>query len=185
MVAFLDLDQELLAPRYRAAEEALGAAGAGRPPAWGGAPAGGRLLLQTRQPRHEVVQAALMADPARVSGAEAERRRELGYPPATAMAVVSGPSAERWMEGFGGPSGVEVLGPSDGQWLLRAPDHEALCDRHGHRRPAPRARPARGRPPPPLTPLRSGGGGGGDPLPSRSCRAFPSPVTEKRDKNGR
>ena len=92
-----------------------------------------------------------MADPARVSAAEAERRRELGYPPATAMAVVSGPSAERWMEGFGRPPGVDVLGPSDGKWLLRAPDHEALCTAMATvARPA-GARPPRGRSPPPLT----------------------------------
>ena len=126
VVAFLDLDQELLAPRYRAAEEALGLlVRAAR--LVGGRTGGGRLLLQTRQPRHEVVQAAVMADPARVATAEADRRRELAYPPATAMAVVSGPSAPAWLEAFGTPSGVEVLGPADGRWLLRAPDHDTLC----------------------------------------------------------
>jgi primosomal protein N' (replication factor Y) (superfamily II helicase) len=126
VVAFLDLDQELLAPRYRAAEEAFGLlVRAAR--LVGGRSGGGRLLLQTRQPRHEVVQAAVMADPSRVALVEADRRRELAYPPATAMAVVSGPSAPAWVEGLGHPAGVEVLGPADGRWLLRAPDHATLC----------------------------------------------------------
>lgn len=126
VVAFLDLDQELLAPRYRAAEEAFGLlVRAAR--LVGGRAGGGRLLLQTRQPRHEVVQAAVMADPARVATAEADRRRELAYPPATAMAVVSGPSAPAWVDAFGHPTGLEVLGPADGRWLLRAPDHATLC----------------------------------------------------------
>jgi len=127
VVAFLDLDQELLAPRYRAAEEALAliAAAARRV---GGRAGGGRVLVQTRLPRHEVVQAALLADPGRVSEAEAERRRVLGFPPARALAVVSGAAAPVWIDRFRPPLGVEVLGPADGRWIVRAADHAALCD---------------------------------------------------------
>jgi primosomal protein N' (replication factor Y) (superfamily II helicase) len=29
--------------------------------------------------------------------------------------------------GLGRPAGIDVLGPSDGRWLLRAPNHAALC----------------------------------------------------------
>jgi primosomal protein N' (replication factor Y) len=28
----------------------------------------------------------------------------------------------------GRPGGVEILGPSDGRWLVRADDHATLCD---------------------------------------------------------
>lgn len=132
-VVFLDFDQELLAARYRASEQALAllaraatVVGAGRPGS--GGRAGGLLLLQTRIPDHEVVQAALHADPTRVQRAEADRRRLLGYPPAAALAVISGPSAAAYIEALGAPLGVEVLGPADGSWLVRAPDHRALCD---------------------------------------------------------
>ncbi|HKA03355.1 MAG TPA: hypothetical protein VKD67_03470, partial [Acidimicrobiales bacterium] len=53
VVAFLDIDQELLAPRYRAADQALALlARAAR--VTGGRGGGGRLLVQTRVPRHEV-----------------------------------------------------------------------------------------------------------------------------------
>ncbi len=152
VVAFLDADQELLAPRYRAAEQALGLfARAAR--VVGGKQGGGRLVVQTFVPRHEAVQAALHGDPARAARAERERRELLGFPPVTALAEVSGPAAARFVDGLRGAgpssahppgpvgllepgvggagavgSGVEVLGPSDGRWLVRAPDHRALCD---------------------------------------------------------
>jgi primosomal protein N' (replication factor Y) len=123
-VAFLDLDAELLAPRYRAAEEAMAlVARAAR--IVGGKAGGGRLLLQTRLPRHEVVQAALLADPARVPAAEAERRRPLLWPPFSAMAHVSGAPAAEYVSAL---QGVQVLGPLDGAFLVRAPDHDVLCN---------------------------------------------------------
>jgi primosomal protein N' (replication factor Y) len=176
VVAFLDFDQELLAPRYRAAEQALAllvrgarllARGARTRPA---TPTGradpGRLVVQTRLPHHEVVQAALHADASRVAVAEQARRELLRFPPVAALAAVSGPAAGAFVdslvstlgaaaagaetpvrttapgdmparaaggggmpapaEGTGGP--VEVLGPADGRWLIRAADHAVLCD---------------------------------------------------------
>jgi primosomal protein N' (replication factor Y) len=127
VVAFLDLDQELLAPRYRAAEEALSlVARAAR--LVGGREGTGRLLLQTRLPDHEVVRAALLADPARVASAELARRRVLGYPPITALALVSGTAAAAFVDGLGTPEHIEVMGPDDGRWLVRAPDHATLAD---------------------------------------------------------
>jgi len=126
-VVFLDLDQELLAPRYRAAEQALTLLVRGARLV-GGRRGSGRLVIQTRQPQHEVIQAALMADPGRASARELERRTGLGYPPVTAMAEVSGSLAGVFVESFGRPPGVEVLGPSDGRWLLRAETHDVLCD---------------------------------------------------------
>jgi primosomal protein N' (replication factor Y) len=165
VVAFLDADQELLAPRYRAAEQALALfARAAR--LVGGKEAGGRLVVQTFVPRHEAVQAALHGDPDRVASVEHDRRELLRFPPVTAIAEVSGPAAARFVEGLGAPSppsptesggalalglavgddqgpsapeiegagavgldaGVEVLGPADGRWLVRAPDHRTLCD---------------------------------------------------------
>ena len=127
LVAFLDLDAELLAPRYRAAEQALAlVVRAAR--LLGDRISGGRLLLQTRLPGHEVVQAALHADPGRVAAVEHERRRALRFPPAAAIALVSGPPAPDYLTGLRKVHDVEVLGPADGRWLIRAPDHKTLCD---------------------------------------------------------
>ena len=86
--------------------------------------------LERRLPGHEVVQAALLADPARVSAAEAARRALMRFPPVTAMAAVSGASAPAFVAALeqSAPPGVEILGPSDGQWLLRADLHATLLD---------------------------------------------------------
>jgi primosomal protein N' (replication factor Y) len=140
VVAFLDVDHELLAPRYRAAEEAMALlARAAR--LVGGRASGGRLLVQTRVPRHEVLDAVLHADPDRVVEVERTRRRQLAFPPFAALASVSGAGAEAFLEAYGRPPHVDVLGPADGRWLLRAPDHRTLCDSlAGVPRPAARLR---------------------------------------------
>jgi primosomal protein N' (replication factor Y) len=131
-VAFLDLDQELLAPRYRAAEQALAlVARAARVVAASGpagARAAGRLLLQTRSPEHEVVRAVVHADVSGVAAAEEARRRLLRFPPCSAMAEVSGASAAAFVTALGNPSGIEVVDAGGGRWWVRAPDHRALCD---------------------------------------------------------
>ncbi|MDY7101107.1 MAG: hypothetical protein S0880_07960 [Actinomycetota bacterium] len=125
VVAFLDLDQELLAPRYRAAEQALALlALAGR--RVGGRRRNGRLLLQTRLVDHEVVRAAVSADPDLVATAEAARRRVLRLPPERALALVTGAGAERFalaLEALG----AEVRG-DDTQWLVAAADADELAD---------------------------------------------------------
>ena len=135
-VVFLDFDQELLAPRQRASEQALALLARGARLA-GGRRGGGRLVAQTRQPHHPVVQAAVMADPSIVATVERDRRRELGLPPYGAQAKVSGPGAQAFTEalqeaaGTGGAeprTAVSVRGPLDGQFLLRAWSHEPLLD---------------------------------------------------------
>ena len=132
VVAFLDLDQELLAPRYRAAEQAFALVARGARVAArsgpGGDRAAGRLLLQTRLPHHEVVTAALHGDPDRVADEERARRERLGFPPYAALAAVSGEAAPAFVEALGRPAGIDVAPLGDERWLLRAPDHKVLCD---------------------------------------------------------
>jgi primosomal protein N' (replication factor Y) len=133
-VAFLDFDQELLAPRYRAAEEALALlARASR--LVGGRGRDGRVLVQTRVPGHPVIEAAALADPARLSAAEEPVRRSLRLPPYTALAVLSGAGAaelagglENLRPGPGARGRVEVSVLGDGRWAVRAPDQGALAD---------------------------------------------------------
>ncbi|MDP9442335.1 MAG: hypothetical protein M3P34_09230, partial [Actinomycetota bacterium] len=127
-VVFLDFDQELTAPRYRAAEQALALlARAAR--LVGGRNSGGRLLVQTRLPRHEVLMAALHGDPDRVAAVERGRRKELAFPPYRALAAISGPAAPELVERL---HGVEILGPDDGRWLLRAEDATQLATALAH-----------------------------------------------------
>jgi primosomal protein N' (replication factor Y) len=127
VIAFVDFDQELLAPRYRASEQAMGLLARGAR-ILGPRDNGGRLVVQTRNPHHPVLDAVLHADPSRMMPGELERRRELGFPPATALAAVSGGAAGDFIDALGSPLGVDVLGPVEERWLLRAPDHRTLCD---------------------------------------------------------
>jgi primosomal protein N' (replication factor Y) len=75
-----------------------------------------------------VIAAALHADPTLFTESERARRTEMAFPPTRALASVSGPSAPALIEAFGRPDGVEVLGPADDRWLLRAANHDKLCD---------------------------------------------------------
>ena len=126
---FLDFDQELLAPRQRASEQALALLARGARIV-GGRRGEGRLVVQTRQPDHPVVRAAVLADPSIVADIERPRRQELGLPPFGAQARVSGPGAEAFIETLREAAGaaVGIRGPLDGRYLLRAPSHEPLLD---------------------------------------------------------
>ena len=131
-VIFLEFDQELLALRQRAAQQALALlARAAR--LLGSRAIGGRLVVQTRQPDHEVLQAVLHADPARTVPEETNRRILLGLPPFGAIARVSGASAEDYVrrietEREHVAKGIDLLGPRQGAWLIRAPDPDSLAD---------------------------------------------------------
>jgi len=127
-VVFLDFDQELMAPRYRAAEQAMAllilaarltggrhrsASRDRRDAKVGGA---GRVLVQTRSPEHRVLSAVVRSDPSRFVHAEVELRRSLAFPPFAALAELSGPGAAEvaaWLSAWapGGPApGTEAPG---------------------------------------------------------------------------
>ena len=119
LVVFLDFDHELLAPRYRAGEQALSLlALASR--VVGGRRRHGRVAVRTRLPDHEVLAAALHADPGMLVAAEEPRRALLRLPPATALALVSGEGADEFVARLRSSGGaVEVGGQTDGHFLVR------------------------------------------------------------------
>ena len=127
VVVFLDLDQELLAPRQRAVEQTMALlARAAR--LLGPRDSGGRLVLQTRQPDHEVVRAVLRGDPSIVAVAERDRRKAAGIAPYGAQVLVSGAGAVEFIGALGHPVGIRILGPSNDRWLLQADTHEPLLN---------------------------------------------------------
>ncbi len=140
VVVFLDFDQELLAVRQRAAEQAMAMISqAAR--LVGGRGSGGRVVVQTRQPEHEVILAAGRGDPSLVAIAERDRRRPLRLPPYGAQVSISGEGAAALIDSFGTLEGVQVRGPLDGRWLLRAESHNPILDRLAEiERPAARVR---------------------------------------------
>ena len=103
------------------------------------------MLVQTRLPNHEVVQAALRSDPALTSAPEAKRRALLGFPPAQSLAVVGGAGGPEFMRRLlpilESESGVTVDQRRDGEWLVRSRDRELLVALLGRvERPAPALR---------------------------------------------
>jgi primosomal protein N' (replication factor Y) len=144
LVAFLDFDQELLAPRYRAAEQA-GTLLARAARVVGPRADGGRVLVQTHLPDHEVLRAAAAADPAVLLGVEEARRAALGYPPFGALAEVSGvPAAVRvLLDLLHERPTLVILGPtatgSGERALVRAAEVDELANALGLAAPTARA----------------------------------------------
>lgn len=135
VVCFLDFDQELLASRYRAAEQAMALLiRAARLVSADG----GRVMVQTRTPDHRTLVAAERSDPPRLAEAEREFRQAVGFPPFGALAEVSGKGAEAMLEPLldskrsrssVGSMAATVLGPRpDGRYLVRAETPDLLAD---------------------------------------------------------
>ncbi|HZP29348.1 MAG TPA: hypothetical protein VFC99_10375 [Acidimicrobiia bacterium] len=131
LVAFLEFDQELLAPRVRVAEEALRLLARGSRLV--GARGRASVLVQTRVPDHEVLRAAAAGRPDALLEVEAARRRALGFPPFGGLAELSGdPGAVAAATAAlrdGASGALTVLGPSAaGRTLVVAPSPETLAD---------------------------------------------------------
>jgi len=117
VVAFLEFDSEMLAPRFRAAEQAMALLiRAGRM-----AP---EVLVQTFSPDHEVLQAATSGNPDIVARGERARRQMLGFPPFGALGRVSGSGAEQVIAQL--PDAIDVGGDAEHGYLVRADDWTTL-----------------------------------------------------------
>ena len=113
VVAFLEFDSELLAPRYRAAEQALALlvlAGRLAP----------TVLVQTFIPDHEVLQAVRSGDPGRLVADAQARRRLLRFPPYAAVGLLSGSGSAELAAAL--PAEVDVAALDDATILVRADD---------------------------------------------------------------
>jgi primosomal protein N' (replication factor Y) len=122
-VAFVDFDQEVMAPRVRAGSEALNLLAHASRLVRGRA---GQVVVQTRMPDHPVLRAAVGADPTLLSDPETESRRALRLPPFGAVAVITGSEAGDFVAALG--SQVQVLGPDGDRWLVKADAPETLAN---------------------------------------------------------
>ncbi len=130
MVGFLDFDRELLAPRFRAAEQALvllarAARLLGGHEALGGRSGRGRLVVRTSMPEHHVVRSAQAGTPELVAAVERDRRQLLRLPPFTALGEVTGAGAADLVERL---EGVEVAPAQKDRYLVRAESSTALAE---------------------------------------------------------
>ena len=124
-VAFLDFDAELLAPRFRANEQALALltraarlVGARR--------GGGKVIVQTALPEHPVVRAVAEVNLAEFVAVERQRRLDLSLPPFGALATAEGPGADEFARLVGLIEGVRTSRSGDVH-LLRASDADTLA----------------------------------------------------------
>ncbi|WP_420450385.1 hypothetical protein [Ilumatobacter sp.] len=118
VVAFLEFDAEVLAPRFRAGEQALALVVRA-------ARLAPTVLLQTFEPDHEVVRAAARADPSILVEAERERRSLLSLPPFGALALVSGAYSDEVVAQLDRDR-IQVADDGEGRFLLRAADWSSL-----------------------------------------------------------
>ena len=117
VVAFLEFDSEMLAPRFRASEQAMALiVRASRI-----AP---EVLIQTFTPDHEVLAAARAGDPAAVLAGERVRRESLGLPPFGALGVVYGSGASDLVSQL--PDDIHIGGDGADRFLVRATGWTAL-----------------------------------------------------------
>ena len=128
LVAFLDLDPELTAPRFRANEQAMAQlARASR--LLGRSTTNGRLMIGTRLVDHVVIRSIRESSPEILSDYDRSLRRRLRFPPFGALAEISGDAAPEFVRRLGSPEGIAVSRlEKDGKWIVRAPNSEALSD---------------------------------------------------------
>lgn len=125
VVAFLDFDNEVFAPTYRAAEHAWSlvilAARLLR-----SAP-NARIILQSNDADNPLVREFLDPDPRRILDAETAKRRELSLPPFSHMARVV---VDEQVSGalVRPPLGIAVAQTGDNAYLVKADDAGALAD---------------------------------------------------------
>jgi primosomal protein N' (replication factor Y) len=129
MVAYLEFDQELLALRYRATEQALWLLARGARVVG----SDGLLLVQTRLPDHDVLRAVGARDPQLAIDPEVEVRRASGFPPFGGLAELTGVAdAVGAAAAVLSDLGVTVFGPSawrsGSRALAHATSSDALCD---------------------------------------------------------
>jgi primosomal protein N' (replication factor Y) (superfamily II helicase) len=140
LVGILDADALIRRPDFRASERAYQALA--EMSEWAGpADLGGRLVVQTAEPRHHALQALVRADYEYFLERELQHRRELAYPPFTELVKVTvrGPEAQGTMDRIARAvriRGARVLGPiriprreeTTLQLLIKAKAAEDLSD---------------------------------------------------------
>lgn len=127
-VVFLDIDAELLAPRFRASEQTLDLVAHGaRLVAPGGPGSGGEVVIQTSVPDHELLGGIAAGDISGHVAAETARRQRLRLPPFGALAEISGRGTAEAVAHLRDSLLVEVSG-GDERALVRSATWESLSE---------------------------------------------------------
>ncbi len=132
-IIFLDPDSDLLAPRYRAAEQTMSMfsraarlLSADQP--LGAANRQANMFIQTRQPNHPAISSVLIGDPARLTAYDTELRDQLGFGVGLGTAVITGESCVAWAELLNANPTIRVSGSTTSGFLVRADTTAMLSD---------------------------------------------------------
>jgi len=133
VVVLLDVDGELLAPRFRAAEATLELVvhAARRVRNARDGEGSGEVWLQTHHPDHDLLDGLRRGDLTTFVDAETQRRRALSLPPFGALARISGPGADDAADQLATSLHVSVA-RRDGEVLVRAATYDTLADELAH-----------------------------------------------------
>ncbi|MFM7124626.1 MAG: hypothetical protein ACKOXW_05005 [Actinomycetes bacterium] len=126
-VVFLDIDQELAAPRYRASE-IVGTLLVHAARLVGRSHRGGKVMVQTHSVDSPVLQAMVTLRIDQYLQSVTEMRRSMKLPPFGALAQLSGSSIDEAMEELQRNVFVHVSASSSGSYLVRAADWQVLAD---------------------------------------------------------
>jgi primosomal protein N' (replication factor Y) len=128
LVLFADFDQELLAKRYRCEEQAMAQLILAQRLVSSHNRAAGKVIVQSRQPDHSLFGLIAAGDIETWASIESRRRELLEYPPYGHIAHISGEGAEEFIGGLNGIMNLQILGPNEGAWLIRASNSEELAE---------------------------------------------------------
>jgi len=126
-VVFLDIDQELAAPRYRASE-IVGSLLVHAARLVGRSELGGKVMVQTHSIDSPVLQAMATLHIDEYLHSVSEMRSYMKLPPFGALAQLSGTKIDEAMNDLAKNVFVHVSASSDGSYLVKASDWQVLAD---------------------------------------------------------
>jgi primosomal protein N' (replication factor Y) len=126
-VVFLDIDQELAAPRYRASE-IVGSLLVHAARLVGRSELGGKVLVQTHSVDSPVLQAMATLRIDQYLQSVSEMRNFMKLPPFGALAQLSGTNIDKAVSDLQKNVFVHVSAANDGSYLVKASDWQVLAD---------------------------------------------------------
>jgi primosomal protein N' (replication factor Y) len=126
-VVFLDIDQELAAPRYRASE-IVGSLLVHAARLVGRSELGGKVLVQTHSVDSPVLQAMATLRIDKYLQSVSEMRNFMKLPPFGALAQLSGTNIDKAVSDLQKNVFVHVSAANDGSYLVKASDWQVLAD---------------------------------------------------------
>ena len=126
-VVFLDIDQELAAPRYRASE-IVGSLLVHAARLVGRSEIGGKVMVQTHSIDSPVLQAMASLHIDQYLQSVSEMRSFMKLPPFGALAQLSGTNIDAAMNELRNNVFVHISASNDGSYLVKASDWHVLAD---------------------------------------------------------